>query len=675
MIKKFLLICLLSLTMLTIFGCDDSQPNQNTVTITFVTEVEGLTVSPISGEPGKNIPQPDVPARTGYRFTGWFDEAGEYYRLTRFPEVSITLYARWELLSSQSVYYINFLTNSSEYIEPIALQAGQPIPSLPIPNYFITGDLISSFDQWEYQGEQFDIDLMPSVDLVLNATWHTGNQAIYFNTSTEQAIQPIVANPGEEIEPPKDAPTKTDFVFMGWQKSGKPYIFDVMPAETITVDATWLDTTTNVNNAASNLPKVFVNIQNTQALTSVTKETYVNTSITITNTSESDELNAVSAEFKGRGNGSWTNSGPKRGYRIKFFHKQAVFGESKSKHWVLLAGANFYDPTLLKTKLAFDLTNDVFTNIDYASSANLVELYVNGAYRGVYILAEHLRVDDDRVNIDSAYGVDDTGYFVEYDSYISNEGIRDLDYFMISGYRYGFGIKSPDPADYLEEGITELRYKQQVTYIKNYMTETMTAALNAPTSAQAYETFKEKADINSFIDMYILHELFKNSDTGWSSFYMYKKPNGKLFAGPPWDFDASAGKNRGNQTYSGIYVSGSVEYESNHTSSELYIALMKVTEFKEAVKSRWQLLSPTIKTFVNSRISQTFLDDHSESLGKNYYFWSLNANTEGLIAEMDSTYLNYSSLTAASTGWISHTNNLKSWLLNRVDWLDDEWQI
>lgn len=673
--KNLYALILLMLLMLFIVSCSQVETESHFVTIYFETEVDGLVVEEITGEPGKNITVPESPTREGYTFIGWLDEDGNPYRLTRFPSSSLTLYASWIMNGDQTTFRIDFLTNSSEYIEPIVLRAGDDIPELPTPSYFESNGLISTFDTWTYLGEEMKLDTMPAMDIVLTASWFTGEFAIYFNTTTEQVIQPIVNLPGEEIEPPEEGPSDGDHVFMGWFLNGKPYIFDTMPTESITLEAKWLNQTLTEYNEVTNLPKMFINLENSQSILSVTKETYVNSSVTMTNTTSENELFSVSSEFKGRGNGSWTSSGPKRGYRLKFFHKQSVFGEEKSKHWVLLAASNFYDPTLLKTKLAFDMTKEVFTNIEYASSTNWVELYINGAYRGVYILAEHIREDNDRVDIDSEFGVDDTGYLIEYDAYISNEGLLGVDYFTINGYRYGFGIKSPDPDDFLEEGISENRYKQQVAYIQNYTTEALSAALNAPHSDAAYQIFLEKADLASFVDMYILHELFKNADTGWSSFFMYKKPGGKLYAGPPWDFDSSAGKNRGDQSYTGIYVAGSVATESSHTASELYIALMKVDDFRQAVKERWSILSPEIETFINDYLTDSFIAENKEAIGKNYYYWSIYANTEGLIAEEQSAYIIYSSLENATNGWVNQVEILKHWLLNRNDWLDNEWRV
>src|SRR5690606_31071470 len=264
------------------------------------------------------------------------------------------------------------------------------------------------------------------------------------------------------------------------------------PEMTMTLTAEWIPTS-NPYNTESTLPKVFINLKDNKPLGDVIREEYVDASITISNTDEDYELVSLRAEFKGRGNGSWWDAGPKKGYRIKFDKKQSVFGEPESKHWVILAGANFNDVSLAKNKTAFDIAKYILDGIEYTTSTNWAEIYVNGQYQGVYIVAEHVRVDEGRVDIESEYGVLDTGYLVEYDAYAT--GVEGIDYFKVDDWRYPFTVKSPDPEDYLEEGITEAQFRQQIAYIKNFLQSVLPAGIN-----KNFATFAAKADLDSFVD-------------------------------------------------------------------------------------------------------------------------------------------------------------------------------
>lgn len=671
--KKFILNLILFVALSFLMtACDvvlDRDKNDpDVVTITFDTGLENYVLTPIQGRPNTNIPEQVDPIRQGYVFTGWLDANNNPFRLTRFPQTSITLTASWTLIGSTASFSISFLTNTNEYIEPIILKAGDTIPAFKEPKHVVTDAIISAFSHWIYEGGIFDLNVMPQMNLVLTASFKSGVTAIFFDSDTY--ISPIVASPTEIIKAPLKAPIKDGFIFRGWTFNNQPFIFKTMPNTSITLVPEFIEKSDSLLNATTSIPKLFINLENNKAISTVNKDVYIQSSITLTNTSEDQSFFALSAEFKGRGHGSWTASGPKKGYRIKFYDKQSVFGHERSRHWVLLAGANFNDTTMLRNMSAYHMATKIFTEIDYVSQTDWVELYVNGLYRGVYVLAEQIRVDNGRVDINSDYGIVDTGYLIEYDAYATEEGALGYFYFNVPGFKYGFLVNSPDPDDVLEgkSGITETVFREQVEFIRAYTDKTLRAALGG---AQTYPTFVEHADVESFVDMYILHELFKNTDTGWSSFYMYKEAGGKLTATAPWDFDASAGINRGNQTPQGIYVSGSVAFESSLSASELFISLMRIPAFKQLVVDRYKVLSPQIEAFIQEFLSDSMIQTHKFALGQNFYFWSVNRSIEGM---NDAGYPFYSSRESASLGFESETKRLRQWILDRITWLNNEWK-
>lgn len=405
----------------------------------------------------------------------------------------------------------------------------------------------------------------------------------------------------------------------------------------------------------TNLPAMLIDLYdedgNTVALSDVDRENYVDSVITLTNTDEEYELDSIKSYFKGRGNGSWEEL--KKGYKIKFDKKLSLFGSEKNKHWVLIACANFNDTTMSRNYLAYNMAREVFGNIEYTTPAYWIDVYVNGGYRGVYLLCEHVRVDNGRVDIESEYGVEDTGYLIEYDSYATGE--NGVDYFRVDGLKYGFTVHSPDPGEYETEegGITKEQFKQQIAYIKDYVTGVYQAALSGD-----YATFSALADTGSFIDMYILHELFKNVDTGWSSFYLYKKPGGKLYAGPAWDFDGTTNfteVNRGDRSPQGIYVAGSVRENSKY-NSEIYYELYKTDGFRADVNRRWKELSPSLSAFIEERLNDEVYETNKAAIGKNFVLWKLKSQE------------------AAEEDWVEDVKILKQWLLDRIDWLNGEWK-
>lgn len=539
--------------------------------------------------------------------------------------------------NNQTVKIIYQFSDGETYLSTTA-KAGAVIlpPEQPTQEGYV-------FQGWYLEDELFAFDTMtiPNKNLVLTAKFDKLYQ-INFSTGTDAVIKPIVATANTPIEEP--LMEREGYYFKGWKLNGEVYNFTVMPDKNITLTADWEELT--------NLPALFINLKDDSGsqinLSSVTKEEYVNSSISLLNTEEKFTLDNVPAEFKGRGNGSWIAD--KKGYKIKFDKKQSLFGHAANKHWVIIACANFNDVTMYRNYLAYSIGREILDGIEYTTSTELIDVYVNGEYRGVYLLCEHVRVDKGRVNIESKYGIEDTGYLIEYDAYAT--GLNGLDHFRVPSVKYAFTVHSPDPEKYATDGkITKEVYQQQIAYIQDYVTRVYTAALNGD-----YETFSTLVDVDSFIDMYLLHELFKNTDTGYSSFYLYKKTSGKLYAGPVWDFDATTTATRGNNTPQGIFVAGSVADTSDFTASELYISLYQTEGFKQAVIARWQEVSHQIENFINQTLNEEMYETNKYAMGKNFALWENKTQA------------------AAESDWINQTEILKQWLLDRITWLNDEWK-
>jgi len=622
--------------------------NQKNYTITFETLTD-IIIEPIVASEGQSIFEPENPTRTGYRFDGWYYQ-NQKYAFGVMPDSNITLTAKWS-----KYYQVSFETGNGTEINSLSVAEGDPItlPEAPKRDHF-------KFAGWFYLESNFNLSNMPSQDILLIAQWVPASTITliavvydrYLDEYIEIEVEPIVDVSGASILAPT-SPTYKEYKFVSWELDDVEYNFDTMPNEDITLHAKWIQ--------LSNLPTLFIDLYQENGsiipIENINRETYVNSVITLDNVDSEFLIDHAIAEFKGRGNGSWVDSGDKRGYKIKFDSKQSILGNSYSKHWVILAGANFDDVTMYRNKLAFDMSNEVFDHIEYASSAEWVDVYFNGNYHGVYLLAEHVRVDEDRVNVVTEYGTLDTGYFIEYDSYAS--GVNGVDYFRIDGLRYPFTMKSPSPEDYLDYGLTIDEYKAHVTYIQQIVQSMATAALT-----KNFEAFATYADVDSFVDMYILHELFKNIDTGFSSFYMYRHAGGKLFAGPPWDFDATLGSSpsRGNGGPTGIYVGQSVQVFSSRTASELLISLYATPAYKQVVVQRWQELSPNIASYVNQTLTDEMVQTYRFAMGRNFVRWP---SPQG--------YGTPVSQATAEQNWANNIAIAKKWLLDRVNWLNGEW--
>ena len=154
---------------------------------------------------------------------------------------------------------------------------------------------------------------------------------------------------------------------------------------------------------------------------------------------EGYEFEDAACQVKIRGN--YTATTPKYPLRIKFEESRAMCGLNdghKMKNWVLLAEYN--DDSLLRNSTAFYIARSLYSSTgNYASDFRNVEVYINGEYYGLYVLAEQQQVNKYRIDIPEAEDPDDCdtesmseeelaalkdghiGYFLEYDGYYFNE--------------------------------------------------------------------------------------------------------------------------------------------------------------------------------------------------------------------------------------------------------------
>ncbi len=113
-------------------------------------------------------------------------------------------------------------------------------------------------------------------------------------------------------------------------------------------------------------------------------------------------------KIRGRGNTTWGNypltattytTVDKKPYQVKLSQKADLMDTGDpaeaSKTWVLLA--EYYDGTLLRNHFSFALARELGQSD--APNSQLVDLYYDGEYRGLYLLAEKVEVGQGRVDI------------------------------------------------------------------------------------------------------------------------------------------------------------------------------------------------------------------------------------------------------------------------------------
>lgn len=270
-------------------------------------------------------------------------------------------------------------------------------------------------------------------------------------------------------------------------------------------------------------------------------------------------------QIRGRGNGTWLNE--KKPYQIKLEKRADLLktgiDEEKARTWVLLAEAG--DKTLLHNRLAFDLALEL--GMETASRSEYVDLYYDGEYRGIYLLAEKVEINEGRI--------DELDYEDLIKRWNRNIGILDLETLDINTkvnkygqpYRYIDGLadslfvdagayllemESPngntlsdrcwfraDDYGYIALKNPENASRPMVLYVSERLMEARQTLRNGGVHPENGRIITDDFDIDSFARLALLNELAGNMDGfTWSSTFFVLPAGEKRFeAGPPWDFD------------------------------------------------------------------------------------------------------------------------------------------
>ena len=430
------------------------------------------------------------------------------------------------------------------------------IPRLPTPNrpsytfagwykdgdYTVPVDAEDTFEEsctlyakWEYHSSEMDSMTDPvSIEYIVSG-----------GTISELPDLANAYESGSTVSLP--TPIKEGFVFGGWfsdKALTKQYTGGVITTS-MRLFAKW---TYEDHIEGMTLPVISISTENNKKIGSRT--IYINCSVNVGGNDTEYFLRNASAKVRGRGNSTWTQF-QKKSYRLKFDYKTDLLGLGSAKDFLLIS--NSFDMSQMRNYAAYTLAG-LFGD-DVTTKCTFAHLYVNGDYNGLYLVTEHTEVGKNRVNIgDGTEGGTDVGYLLEFGGGIEPEGKQ---YFVLDQVDEYSG-----DTEWLQDKIVEIKSPDadvctdaQKEYISNYISKVHRAILT-----DDFETFTELCDLESFLDCFIINEVMYPSDWGYC-FFMYKPAGDKLYIGPLWDYDQSAG----NSTHGGPYyneLAGATNEES-----------------------------------------------------------------------------------------------------------------
>ena len=324
--------------------------------------------------------------------------------------------------------------------------------------------------------------------------------------------------------------------------------------------------------------------------------------ITVYNPDGSIDLPTALCGTKLRGNTS--QEYPKKPFAIKMVKKQSIFGLPAHKRWVLLA--NWLDHSMIRNSVAFDIahaiekawkTGAIEPGIPWNVHGKNVELvYVEsdgtGHHVGNYFLCEQIKIDKNRLAIKDPYEdvVEDGN---------ANPGIADCGYLLEVDNNY-------DETDKFKTSRSvPFMFKDEVSDAILSAVKTKVQGIETNLYNSKFTTAYNDLDINSVIDQMLVWELTMNREYGDPrSVYMFMNGDGKLSAGPVWDFDRGTfqnttnAKNQGNSDRVKPYDEW-MYWRSAESDSDSYIWYRQLAQdptFVATVQARWTVIYPKLQS-------------------------------------------------------------------------------
>ncbi|MDO8951491.1 MAG: CotH kinase family protein [Draconibacterium sp.] len=342
--------------------------------------------------------------------------------------------------------------------------------------------------------------------------------------------------------------------------------------------------------------------------------------------------------------GSSSQTLPKKAYGLTTLKEDnatnnnvSILGMPKENDWVLNSLA--FDPSLIRNYLSYDLSRSTG---NYAARGEYCEVVINGDYKGLYIFMEKLKIDDNRINIVKMNITDNTlpelsgGYVTKADKTTGGDPVAwsMQSYSATTNYLHD----SPKP-------------NEITTQQNNYIRDQFISLQNAATAQNASITngFPSIIDVPSFIDYILISELASNADSYQFSTYFHKDRNGKLRAGPVWDYDLTYGNDlfhwRLDRSHTNVW-----QFDNgDNTGSRFWKDLYNNPTFKCYLTKRWkELTAPNgaLNYFVVAEKMDQISKLISEAMVRENNRWGTIPNQSGEITKM------------------------KEWLQARINWIN-----
>jgi len=372
---------------------------------------------------------------------------------------------------------------------------------------------------------------------------------------------------------------------------------------------------------------------------------------------------------------------PKPGYSVEVRDDKgegmdvSMLGLPPADDWV------FHGPYVDKSMMRNALAHWLFRQAGhYSPRTKHFDLYINGVYRGVYVLIEKIkrgkyRVDVSKLKETDISGDDVTGgYIWAFDKTGTNTGGMGNEDINKEGFKTADGLNV-----IMHYPKKENLQTQQQAYLKKYLEDLENLFKNGK-NGSGYENY---VDMTSALD-YVLHEeVTNNSDSYWCSFFLHKpkeSKGGKVTLGPAWDFNLAmsngsqpenGGNNGGNNGFNwnmwgggggggGMGSSGTTGWQIESTMKtgmsglkipNWLLGMWKDSHYQSELKKRWAELrsgvwhTKTMDMYLDSM--KTYL---TKAADRNFKRWPNLGKSSGQ-GDADPEPMKYCNQGGGQQGW------------------------
>ncbi len=338
---------------------------------------------------------------------------------------------------------------------------------------------------------------------------------------------------------------------------------------------------------------------------------------------------------------------------------QQLLGQPPGNNWVLYPP--YSDKTFLNNFLSFEWFEQMG---HYSVRRRYVELFLRSApgrltygdYLGIYVLLEKIRVSPSRVNIAKLTPSDNTPPAVT------------------GGYIFDKNRIKPGKVTFTTSSGQELIVYRPKTptqpqheYLADYV-NAFEAVLYGPNWRDPLCGYASYIESDSFVDFHWITEFTKDIDAIRLKNFMSKDRNGKIQAGPIWDWDLSLG----NANYAEGGKTNGWYYPLLSDSDNLWLRQLRTDpDFHQKIINRWGTLRLGVLNVTNifARIDQ--LTNYLwEAQARDFIRWPrlgiyVWPNPNGAAGGWDVDY-------ASPATYAGIIGQMGKWLLGRYLWIDGQ---